>query len=196
MFHYFETNDYKLVVFTLNMRFITYQNFAYTFFILLAIIMLIFLGISMFEYSNSTPNFDKNTLDKNIFEDNRATPKPRTYPISKLFIIPLTGFLGMLAGAIIFYFMANKLDKNINVQKKNTKIILNFLSKEEKGIIETLIKNRGISFQYELNRAAGLTRVKTHRILQNLEDKGIIKKEKYGKKNKIILNDELYEVLK
>ncbi len=145
----------------------------------------------MFENNN-------NTQDTNsIYDINKTNgPPPRDSPIARMFIIPLTGFLGMLAGAIVFYFMANKIDRNIDTQKKNTKIILNFLTEHERAIIETLIKNNGNAFQYELNRISGLTRVKTHRIIQNLEEKGIIHKETYGKVNKIILNSELYEVLK
>ena len=80
--------------------------------------------------------------------------------------------------------------------KKNSKIILNFLTTQERKVIETLLENDGKVQQYELSHLPNLNKVKTHRILINLEQKGIIHKEKLGKINKIILNKELYNVLK
>ena len=58
------------------------------------------------------------------------------------------------------------------------------------------MENNGKVQQYELSRLPDLNKLKTHRILLNLEQKGIIRKEKLGKINKIVLDKELYEVLK
>ena len=63
-------------------------------------------------------------------------------------------------------------------------------------MIETLLENGGKVQQYELSRLPNLNKVKTHRILLNLEQKRIIHKEKLGKINKIVLDKELYDVLK
>jgi len=161
------------------------------FFVTITIFMLgaiIYLLLEDSQKNQIYPNVQINTPDFNGV--------PKNFSSARFLFLPITGFLGMLAGAIIFYFMANRVNKNINTQKKNTRIILNFLSPSEKKVIETLMSNNGQAFQYELNRITGLSRVKTHRILENLEAKGIITKEKYGKINKVILNKELFEVLK
>ena len=50
--------------------------------------------------------------------------------------------------------------------------------------------------QYELSYLPELGKLRTHRILVNLERKGVISREKFGKVNKVSLNKELYEVLK
>ena len=70
-----------------------------------------------------------------------------------------------------------------------------FLNSDEKKVIEMLLENNGKVPQYELSHLPNLNKLKTHRILLNLELKGIIHKERIGKINKIILNKELFEVL-
>ncbi len=112
------------------------------------------------------------------------------------YLLPFIAFIGLLVGTVVYYIMSDKVIQQEQSLKKNTKIILNFLSGQEKKVIETLMKNEGTVQQYELSHLPNLNKVKTHRILINLEQKGVIHKEKLGKINKIVLNKELYEVLK
>ncbi len=161
-------------------------------------VIIIFLIIFLISYKqiNNTVQINKSDLkDYNFNDFNRMKPPDNRF-MNGIYAFGIMGFFGLLAGAIIFYFLSNKLIKTENVQKKNTKIILNFLSKEEKQIIEKIISNNGEIYQYELNRLEGVSKIKAHRILLNLENKEIIYKQNLGKVNKIILNKELYEVLK
>jgi len=112
------------------------------------------------------------------------------------YLIPFFAFIGLLIGTIVYYIMSDKVIKKEKSLKKNTKIILNFLTTQEKKVIETLMENGGKVQQYELSHLPNLNKLKTHRILLNLEQKGVIHKEKLGKINKIVLNKELYDVLK
>ncbi len=112
------------------------------------------------------------------------------------YLLPFIGFTGIIIGTITYYMMSEKIDKQEKTLKNNTKIILNFLTREEKKVIEKLLENDGKIPQYELSHLPNLNKVKTHRILENLKEKGIIKKERIGKINKIILNEELYKILK
>ena len=123
----------------------------------------------------------------------RQSRKPG-FPYS--FMMPLMAFIGMLIGVVVYYVMSDKVMHQDTQLRKNTKIILNFLNPEERKVIDILLENEGKVQQYELSRLPDLNKVKTHRILLKLERKGVIKKEKLGKINKIILNRELYEVLK
>ena len=112
------------------------------------------------------------------------------------YLIPFITFIGLLVGTIVYYIMSDKTIQQEHSLKKNTKIILNFLTSPEKKVIETLMENGGKVQQYELSHLPSLNKLKTHRILLNLEQKGVIRKEKLGKVNKIVLDKELYEVLK
>lgn len=112
------------------------------------------------------------------------------------YVIPFAAFIGLLVGTVVYYIMSEKINQQEFGRDKNTKIILNFLNSHERKVIDTLIEHEGRVQQYELSHLPNLNKVKTHRILVNLEQKGIIHKEKLGKINKIVLDKELYEVLK
>ena len=116
--------------------------------------------------------------------------------IHSFYFIPFIAFVGLLIGTLVYYIMSGNIVKKDLSLKKNTRIILNFLNRDERNLIELLLEQQGKAAQYELSHLPNLNKVKTHRILLNLEQKGIIKKEKFGKINKIVLNKDLYEVLK
>ncbi len=111
-------------------------------------------------------------------------------------IIPFVAFAGVLVGTLVYYVMSEKLEKKDSSLRKNTRLILNFLNPHEKLVVETLLAGSGSVPQYELSRLPSLTKVKTHRILAALEQKGVISKQRFGKINRISLNRDLYEVLK
>ncbi|NOX71512.1 MAG: hypothetical protein GXO64_02325 [Candidatus Micrarchaeota archaeon] len=117
-------------------------------------------------------------------------------PFYNFYLIPFSAFIGLLIGTIIYYLMSDEVEQKKETAKKNTRIILRFLTPEDRKVIDILLENGGSVPQYELSRLPGLNKVKTHRILAKLEQKGIISKEQYGKINKIILNKEIYDVLK
>lgn len=112
------------------------------------------------------------------------------------YLLPFIAFMGLLVGTTVYYIMSDKVMEQEKSLEKNTKIILNFLTGQERKVIETLLENEGKVQQYELSHLPNLNKLKTHRILVNLEQKGIIHKEKLGKINKIVLNKELLNVLK
>lgn len=116
--------------------------------------------------------------------------------LQSFFLLPFIAFIGLLVGTIVFYIMSDKVAQKEMSLEKNSKLILNFLTGQERKIIETLLEHGGKVQQYELSHLPNLNKVKTHRILLNLEEKGIVQKEKLGKINKIVLNKELFEILK
>ena len=122
--------------------------------------------------------------------DQRKAEQPQFH---SYYLLPFVAFIGLLIGTLVYYIMSDKIIHQEQSLKKNSKIILNFLTGQE--VIETLMENEGKVQQYELSHLPNLNKLKTHRILVNLEQKGIIHKEKLGKINKIVLNKELYEVL-
>jgi flagellar basal body-associated protein FliL len=112
------------------------------------------------------------------------------------YLIPSFAFMGLFIGIIVFYLMFEKEQKKEKIVKVNTQKILELLSKEDKLVINKLLENNGKVRQYEITYIDGLSKLKVHRILRKLEDKGLIKKEKIGKVNSISLDEELYDILK
>ncbi|MBW6461896.1 MAG: hypothetical protein K0B07_02525 [DPANN group archaeon] len=147
------------------------------------------------EQSRLDPNqIDNMTIDEikqSIIAQRLKQPVFRSY-----YLLPFMGFIGLLIGTLVYYIMSDKVVRQEHTLKINSKIILNFLTGPEKNVIETLLENNGKVPQYELSHLPNLNKLKTHRILLNLEQKKIIHKVRLGKINKIVLNKELYEVLK
>lgn len=80
-------------------------------------------------------------------------------------------------------------------QKENDKnIILKFLNPNERVILKKLIENKGTVLQSEISRMEGMTKLKTHRTVKDLERKGVIKTETYGKTNRIILTEDIKDI--
>jgi len=85
-----------------------------------------------------------------------------------------------------------KFGKRIFKKYKNIKIIksLEILNEKERRIIEEIAKNEGI-YQYELMRKLGYTKSSLSKMIAKLEARGLIKKVKEGKVNKLYLGRKL-----
>lgn len=112
------------------------------------------------------------------------------------YLIPVFAFFGLAVGATIYHVMSSDLEKKEKTIEQNNKVILKLLTGEERNVVNTLVEQGGKVRQYELSHLPNLNKVKTHRIILKLEQKGIIEKQRLGKVNNIVLNKELYEFLK
>jgi hypothetical protein len=112
------------------------------------------------------------------------------------YLIPIFAFFGLAVGATIYHVMSSDLEKKEKSIKHNNTIILKLLSGEERSVVNTLVEQGGKVKQYELSHLPNLNKVRTHRVILKLEQKGIIEKQRLGKVNNILLNKELYEFLK
>jgi uncharacterized membrane protein len=100
---------------------------------------------------------------------------------------------GVIFGSLTQIITSKKIEyskKQMNNLKNHFK---NYLTKDEKKIIDYLIKNKGISTQYELTKLFN-NKLKTSRLLVDLENKKIITKERIGKINKVFLDKDLLEI--
>jgi len=114
---------------------------------------------------------------------------------------------------ISYYFsskkMEEKLDKHMKVlskfmgknrnKQKNTNLVdaesfLKFLNTNERRILEKLLEGKDI-LQSEISKMDNMTKLKTHRAVKNLEQKGIIKTKAHGKTKKIFLTEEIKKSL-
>ena len=108
----------------------------------------------------------------------------------------LIGLGGLAVGAFSFYLFGAQVTAQKEITRKNTKVLLAFLDFDEKKIIEKLLEENGKSRQYELAYAAGLNKVRAHRAIKKLANKGVIEIQKAGKINIIKLKNEIHDGLK
>lgn len=72
--------------------------------------------------------------------------------------------------------------------------LINFLKDDERKVINYIIKSGGEVLQRDIVRATKLTKVKVHRILQRLEERGVIRLEKRGRTNLVKINKKFIEL--
>lgn len=93
---------------------------------------------------------------------------------------------------------ANKSSKKVNRKSKKPSVngsILKLLSSNEKKVIQRIIENKGTTLQSEISRMEDMTKLKAHRTVKELERKGVIKIEQFGKTNKLILNKDFKDIM-
>ena len=113
-----------------------------------------------------------------------------------LFIIPLIGLAGILSGTIVYSLFDEKINNQDKKEKKTKQIMMDLFSKPEQEVIRLAINNNGTVPQYNITHLDGMDKVKTHRLIISMENKGIIVKKRIGKVNHIELKSDLYEALK
>lgn len=137
----------------------------------------------------------------------------RQVPIERLFLSPILLLIAIIP--LSYYFVSKKveekLEKNMKVISKiinsnkppkaklasvnDKNVILKFLNFNERKVLKKLIEEKGAVLQSEISRMEGMNKLKTHRIVKNLKLKGIIKVESFGKTNRIILSDDIKDVI-
>lgn len=109
--------------------------------------------------------------------------------VQKIISYSLTGML-ILVGLFVTFFLKEKTPpaetkKNFSEEEKQKR--LENLDKEEKKIVNALLLNQGSHYQSDLIKETQLTKVKTTRILDKLEGKGLIERKRRGMTNIVIL---------
>ncbi|MFH1470953.1 MAG: hypothetical protein ABIF01_04345 [Candidatus Micrarchaeota archaeon] len=100
-------------------------------------------------------------------------------------MVPVFLFAGIALGALSFYFLyERKKPETIVVDnKKNVIDIVDVLDKDESKVLKKIISEKGRVLQAEISRLEGIGKVKSHRIIERLEKRGIIEIEGAGKTN-------------
>jgi uncharacterized membrane protein len=112
------------------------------------------------------------------------------------YFIPIFGFFGIAVGALVYYIMNNDIERKDKVLVQNTSVVMQLLDPQERKVIKKIVENQGKIQQIEITYMEGFTKVKAHRIIESLVQKGILEKEKMGKMRLILMNKDLYEILK
>ena len=142
-------------------------------------------------------------------QDERPRPGYSIIPMYRLFLDPL--LLVVAVVSLSYYFMVRKIEAQTKtilrlIEKSNLKpkalkranrkdTILKILNLNERNVLNTLIEKKGSILQSEITRMEGMTKLKTHRAVKNLEQRGIISTEKYGKTKRLILTDDIKKMM-
>jgi hypothetical protein len=121
---------------------------------------------------------------------------PATFPFLVLFssLLFLSTLLASVVGVI--YFLVLPEMKNYYVSgngsgsgngKENTAMVLKTLKADERSIVNVLDVHGGTYLQKYITKEAGLSRLKTHRVVAALSERGIVQVEKYGNTNQVRL---------
>jgi uncharacterized membrane protein len=100
----------------------------------------------------------------------------------------------IFVSSLLYYLFSLKLDYKDKTIEKNIEILYSILDKEEKNVLQKIIKNKGQISQSQISEDYG--KLKAHRIIQKLKEKKIIEVQENGKTNKILLKKELMGELK
>jgi uncharacterized membrane protein len=109
--------------------------------------------------------------------------------------IPVIASIAVIVGAGTYYLMAGRVETKEKSLKKNSEVLLRFLSQDERKLVNALIENNGKVLQAEITRLPGMTKLKSHRVIQRLVDRGVIEKDKVGKTNIVRFTKEIREGL-
>lgn len=115
-------------------------------------------------------------------------PKMVSHNFIWIFIILATIFVSSL----LYYLFSLKIDEKEKIITKNIEILNSILDDEEKKVLDKISKTGELE-QKEISEM--FDKIKAHRVIKKLHEKGIIEIKKNGKTNKIKLNKELRKEL-
>jgi uncharacterized membrane protein len=117
-----------------------------------------------------------------------------------LFII-LVGIAIVSVGGLVYFLAFPEIKTTETVAKASAKqlptqnsikpyeSVVKTLTDEERKVIGVLKAHDGKYLQKYIRKEAGLSRLKTHRIIARLADRGILTLEKFGNTNQVLLAD-------
>jgi hypothetical protein len=146
----------------------------------------------------SSTNVSSNAVTDNVTDNHRNNSNNQRQPFMRR-VDPMEALLSpfmilYLLGGIICVasgLSIRQLTHEKEVKKMRMELTELLLGPEEKLIMEELKKAGGELTQKNLTEITGYSRVKTHRVIQKLEEKKIVKKIPNGQTNKIILEKEI-----
>jgi uncharacterized membrane protein len=117
---------------------------------------------------------------------------PATFPLLVLFssLLFLSTVLASMVGVIYFLVlpeMKTYYAPGNGNGKENTAMVMKTLKPDERSIVNVLDAHGGTYLQKYITKEAGLSRLKTHRLVAALSERGIVQVEKYGNTNQVRL---------
>lgn len=100
------------------------------------------------------------------------------------------GLFGVLSGLIFYSITHSTIQKQEKAAKNTMGILLKFLSGDDRALMNLLFEKKGFTTQTEIAQL-GMGRLRAHRAVKRLEERGILAVEKHGKMNVVRLSGEL-----
>ena len=110
---------------------------------------------------------------------------PFVIPLSSLLL--LTTVLASMVGVIYFLVLPEMKDYAWGNGKDSISVVLRTLKPEERKVVSVLDLHGGTYLQKFITKEAGLSRLKTHRVVAALSERGIVHVEKKGNTNEVSL---------
>ncbi|MHA1586614.1 MAG: helix-turn-helix transcriptional regulator, partial [Candidatus Heimdallarchaeota archaeon] len=96
-----------------------------------------------------------------------------------------TFFAGLIAGGLTVFFIIKS-----RTDKERKEIVETLLSQPEKEIIRIIKNENGVTTQSKICSVSGFSKAKVSYYLNELENKGIVQKERWGRMNRIRIIDD------
>jgi predicted transcriptional regulator len=120
-------------------------------------------------------------------------------PYFSVMFVVLVGVVIVSVGGLVYFLMFPEIKtpsqaksaEQFSFQNATTayEAIVKTLTDEERKVIQVLTAHNGTYLQKYIRKEAGLSRLKTHRILARLADRGIVTLKKSGNTNEVQLAD-------
>jgi len=104
-------------------------------------------------------------------------------------LIPVFIGGGAILGAVALYLFYEKTQQP-SQKEYDASLALSLMERHEATIVRRIVEEGGRVTQSEVSRIEGIGKVRAHRILEKLEKRGVLIKERYGKTNMIKLNEQ------
>ena len=165
---------------------------------LIALVVLIIAGFYVLSASSSSWISDMWSHMGGMMGTSDITVQNPATPYFTVMFVVLVGVVIVSAGGLAYFLMFPEIKnpsqaksaEQVSVQNSSAyEAIVKTLTDEEHKVIQVLKTHNGRYLQKYIRKEAGLSRLKTHRILARLADRDIVTLKKSGNTNEVQLSD-------
>jgi len=128
-----------------------------------------------------------------IFGDLEAERPTRPNPLLPvLFVVSIFSLGGLSAFSAFFYYFPevrprNRKLKSPKPDSKPLDIVMYVMSDDEAEVLKAVKQLGERTYQFEIAKVTGMSRMKVHRVLKKLEDRQILERDKDGRGSRVFL---------
>jgi len=104
-------------------------------------------------------------------------------------------FVALVFGFVWSQVLASELKKQRKESKEYLNAALQFMEPAERQVVEFLIKKNGLATQADVSRLQNMSRVRAHRVVQDLQSRNLIDIVPHGKVRELRLKQNIIELL-
>ena len=152
-------------------------------------LMLVLFAVAIFFYNRTLNDLAVGSCTDKSLE----CPHQKIVETQNIVIAVLILVIGIVVAVIAYHLYWKKpAAKEVRIETLHThgptkKIDLSALESDEKKVIEILQDKQGSAFQSEIIKQLGYSKVKISRILDRMEQKGLVERKRRGMANLVVL---------